>query len=99
MRHAGVAVSITTVTDLLAFGIGASTVLPALSHFCIYAAFGIFFVFFFMLTFFFALFVMDLKRAEALRDACCCCWKKPAWKPNECSQRSLLTEAFKFYAR
>ncbi len=59
MKHAGVAVTITTVTDLMAFGLGATTVLPALSHFCIYAAMGIFFVFFYMITFFFGWFVLD----------------------------------------
>ena len=37
-------------------------------------------------------------RAESLRDACLCCWKKPDWKPDECSQRSLLTSAFRAYA-
>ncbi len=59
MKHAGVAITITTVTDLMAFGIGATTVLPALSHFCIFASFGIFFVFFYMITFFFGWFVLD----------------------------------------
>ncbi len=37
-------------------------------------------------------------RAESPRDACLCCWKKPNWKPNECSQKSLLTSAFRAYA-
>ncbi len=37
-------------------------------------------------------------RSEALRDACICCWKKPDWKPNECSQKSLLSAAFRAYA-
>jgi hypothetical protein len=37
MKHAGVAITITSVTDLMAFGIGASTVLPALRSFCLFA--------------------------------------------------------------
>ncbi len=99
MKHGGVAITITTVTDLLAFGIGASTVLPALSHFCIYATFGIFFVYFYMITFFFGLFCLDVIRSEDTRDACICCWQKPDWKPNEFSQKSYLTQAFTFYSR
>ena len=33
MKHAGVAITITSVTDLLAFGVGASSSLPALRSF------------------------------------------------------------------
>ena len=33
MRHAGVAITITSVTDLLAFGVGATSTLPALRSF------------------------------------------------------------------
>ena len=33
MKHAGVAITITSVTDLLAFGVGASSTLPALRSF------------------------------------------------------------------
>ena len=39
--HSGVSITITSFTDLFAFLIGATTVLPALSSFCIYAAIGI----------------------------------------------------------
>ena len=51
MKHAGVAITITSVTDLLAFAIGATTVLPAL---CIYASLGIFFIYLYAITFFLA---------------------------------------------
>ena len=67
MRHAGVAITITSVTDLMAFGIGASTVLPAMSSFCVYAAVGILFVFFYMITFFLGWFNVDQRRAEDKR--------------------------------
>ena len=42
MKHAGVAVSITTFTDVIAFFIGSNTVLPGLQSFCVYAAVTIF---------------------------------------------------------
>ena len=41
MRHAGAAITVTSVTDIIAFGIGGFTVLPALQSFCIYASVGI----------------------------------------------------------
>ena len=51
MRHAGVAITITSVTDFVAFGIGGSTVLPTLRSFCIFAAVGIIVIFFFQVRF------------------------------------------------
>ena len=45
LKHSGVAITITSITDLMAFGIGATSVLPALRSFCIYTAIGIFSVF------------------------------------------------------
>ena len=50
MEHAGVAITITSITDFIAFGIGATTQLPALRSFCMYAAFGILSIFFFQVT-------------------------------------------------
>ena len=93
MKHAGVAITITSVTDLLAFAIGATTVLPALSGFCIYASLGIFFIYSYAITFFLAWFSIDQRRAEDKRDGCICL-KKEDWSPNECSQKSLLFNVF-----
>ena len=76
MMHAGVAITITSVTDLLAFGIGATTALPALGGFCIYASLGIFFIYFYAITFFLAWFSIDQRRAEDIRDGCFCVKKR-----------------------
>ena len=104
MKHAGVAITITSVTDFLAFAIGASTVLLALSSFCIFAALGIFFIYLYAITFFLARFSLDQQRAEDTRDDCICCWKKQNtflccsenkdWRPSQCSQRSRITSIF-----
>ena len=99
MKHSGVAITITSVTDLLAFGIGASSLLPALGTFCAYSAVGITAVFFNMASFFLAWLVIDQRRIDARRDGCICCWKKPeSWTPNECSQKSFMEMAFTKYA-
>ena len=104
MKHAGVAVTITSVTDFLAFAIGASTVLPALSSFCIFAALGILFIYFYAITFFLAWFSLDQRRVEDTRDGCLCCWKKQKgflccsekkdWTPSQCSQKSMMSIMF-----
>ena len=90
MRHAGVAVTITSVTDLFAFAIGATSVMPGLQSFCIYAALGIFFIYIFQCTFFLGWFVLDQKRLEETRDSCTCAVKRGDWKPWQCSQMSFL---------
>ena len=41
MRRAGVAITVTSLTDFLAFAIGGTTVLPALRSFCIFCAVGL----------------------------------------------------------
>ena len=98
MKHAGVAITITSVTDLLAFGISASTAIPLMSSFCAMAAMGIAFVFFFMITFFFGWFHLDQKRMESNRNFFICCYKHEDYKPNECSQKSLQIIVFEKYA-
>ena len=52
LSHAGVAITITSITDIIAFGIGGLTVLPALMSFCLYASVGIVATYFFQCTFF-----------------------------------------------
>ena len=94
MKHAGVAITITSITDLLAFAIGASTVLPALSSFCIYAALGILFIYLYVITFFLAWLSLDQRRVEDTRDGCVCCWKRKEWTPSECSQKSVMKTLF-----
>ena len=94
MRHAGVAVTITSITDFLAFLTGATTVIPALASFCVYSAFGILFIYFFQVTFFLAWFSLDQRRVEDVRDGIICCWKKKDWEPSQCSQFDILGYMF-----
>ena len=50
MEHAGVAITITSLTNFMAFGIGSTTQMPALRSFCMYAAIGILSIFFFQVN-------------------------------------------------
>ncbi len=61
LSQAGVAITITSVTDIIAFGIGGTTILPALSSFCIYASVGIVAIYFFQCTFFVACMSLDVR--------------------------------------
>ncbi|CAJ0582149.1 unnamed protein product, partial [Mesorhabditis spiculigera] len=55
MRHAAVSISITSLTDALAFLIGAIAPLPAVMYFCYYSAAAISFIFLYSVTIFVAL--------------------------------------------
>ncbi|KAF6037774.1 PTCHD3 [Bugula neritina] len=90
MKHAGVSITVTSVTDFVAFAIGASTALPALKSFCIYAALGILFLFIMQSTFFVAWLTIDQRRQNASRDACCIWIKYYNFVPNKCSQFQFL---------
>uniref|UniRef100_A0A0N4ZCR7 SSD domain-containing protein n=1 Tax=Parastrongyloides trichosuri TaxID=131310 RepID=A0A0N4ZCR7_PARTI len=52
MEHSAVAISITNITDILSFFIGALSPLPGINLFCIYAATAVIFCYIYQLTFF-----------------------------------------------
>ena len=96
MKHAGAAITVTSVTDVIAFGIGGLTVLPALQSFCIYASVGIVATFIFQSTFFLAWFSLDQRRLEAGRNACCCCVRHNNFQVSREERRSNLQRIFKW---
>nr|XP_033338744.1 NPC intracellular cholesterol transporter 1-like isoform X2 [Megalopta genalis] len=69
LGHAGSAITITSLTDVVAFVIGASTILPSLQSFCIYAAVGVLLTFLLQITFYVAFFTLDAKRIENKRNS------------------------------
>ncbi|XP_070195122.1 patched domain-containing protein 3-like isoform X2 [Littorina saxatilis] len=99
LKQAGVSITVTSVTDAVAFGVGASTVIPALSAFCVYAVLGIFALFVLVSTFFSACLSLDERRRRRNLDACVLCYQHKDYTPNKCSQGSSLLQVFfaKFY--
>lgn len=80
MKTAGTSITLTSVTDAVAFALGTTTSFPALKYFCIYAAIGVVLDFFFQITFFCAALVWDEQRIMSKeRDCFCCvmCYAKP----------------------
>ena len=75
LANAGVAITVTSLTDLLAFAVGASTTVPALNSFCIYCGVGILIVYLYQITFFSAWLVIDQRRILDQRNACLPCIK------------------------
>ena len=97
----GMAVSVSSVTNIVAFSIGATTVIPALRSFCLYCSVGIMAIFIYTLTFFTACMVIDQKRIDERRDGCLCCYKHgDSWSPNNATNieqpNFLFTKFVKF---
>lgn len=75
LKHAGVSIVITSFTDIVALLVGAVTILPSLKSFCIYAAVGVFFIFCYSVTFYVAIFSLDIWRIENNRNGIFYCYK------------------------
>ena len=59
MQHAGVAITVTSLTDVFAFGVGAFTILPGLQSFCVCCAFAIAAIFLLQSSWFVAWLAID----------------------------------------
>jgi len=94
MKHAGVAVSVTTFTDVIAFFVGTNTLLPGLQSFCVYAAVSIFTIYAMQVTHFVAWFSLDQRRQAARRDGCLCCIVHSNFKPEQTQRPSVLNKLF-----
>ncbi|CAH3177391.1 unnamed protein product, partial [Porites evermanni] len=101
LKHAGVSITITSLTDLLAFMIGASSILPALRSFCIFAGIGILADFAIQTTLFTAFLALDARRREKRRDGCCCCFRlSDGYSESDCGKRDLLQKLMdKYFGR
>lgn len=96
LRHAGVGITVTSMTDVIVFAVGGTTVLPSLRSYSLYAAVGILFTFFLQTTFFVACLTIDTKRIDQLRNGMFCCIKynPDTWIPNSFSQKNWLQLGF-----
>ncbi|XP_046844152.1 patched domain-containing protein 3-like isoform X2 [Xenia sp. Carnegie-2017] len=84
LKHSGTSITVTTVTDVLAFLVGGTTILPGLKSFCLYAAVGILSGYIFQLTFFVGWLTIDARRQSANRDGCLSCLVLPEnYTPNK----------------
>lgn len=97
LKHAGVSIVITSFTDIVALLIGAITILPSLKSFCIYAALGVFFIFCYSVTFYVAVFSLDVRRIEANRNGFLFCYKHKK-QVIVSSEKTIIQKSFEgFY--
>ncbi|KAK0090682.1 hypothetical protein PV325_008019 [Microctonus aethiopoides] len=93
LQQSGMSITVTSFTNIVAFAIGMTTVMPLLISFCMFATMGILFLYIFELMFFVSCLVLDERRQEITMDGCFR-RSKPDWKPNECSQRNMQKQFF-----
>lgn len=67
LAEVGGSVTMTTLTDLVAFAVSTSSAFPAVQYFCTYAAVGLTFSFLMIMTIFVAFLVYDINRIKAGR--------------------------------
>ncbi|MCP9257740.1 hypothetical protein DINM_000978 [Dirofilaria immitis] len=75
LQEAGSAITVTSITSMLSFGIGSFSTTPAISIFCRFIAMAIIFDWFYQLTFFAGVMALGGKR-EAVGYHCVFVWKK-----------------------
>ncbi|XP_078677790.1 patched domain-containing protein 3-like [Branchiostoma floridae x Branchiostoma belcheri] len=85
MSDAGVSISITSITDCLAFTAGITSVFPSVRSFCIYAAMGVAFDFLYQITFFAAFMSLTGRRERANRHCLTC---RPVLPKSEARDKS-----------
>ena len=90
MKHAGASITVTTLTDVCAFGIGGMTYFPSLKYFCICAVISITFIYLFQTSFFVAWMVLDQKRIIEKRNGFIPFiihddWQQPKWSQKDMS--------------
>ncbi|XP_060064748.1 patched domain-containing protein 3-like [Ylistrum balloti] len=73
MRTSGVAITITSLTDIIAFAVGASSVFPGVRNFCIYTGIAVLFCYINFVTFFIACIAINENRISKNRHCCLCC--------------------------
>ena len=84
MKHAGVSITVTSITDMAALLISSTTSLPILRSFCLFAAMGVLFLYIFAITFFVGCLALDEQRRDAKKwiNSDCVTSKSSDWKPK-----------------
>ncbi|KAL6427288.1 hypothetical protein ACFW04_008694 [Cataglyphis niger] len=96
IQVSGMSITVTSLTNMVAFAIGMTTVMPFLRSFCMFAAMGILFLYIYEITFFVSCLVYDERRLAAKKDGCCC-QPRTNWRSNECSKRNFQRLIFEKY--
>ncbi|XP_071966028.1 patched domain-containing protein 3-like [Antedon mediterranea] len=74
LSEAALSITITSLTDFLAFAVGCTSVFPGVAYFCVYNAVSIVFVYIYVLTFFLSCMVITGRREAGNKH--CITWKR-----------------------
>ncbi|GFO29707.1 niemann-pick c1 protein [Plakobranchus ocellatus] len=96
--HVGPSMLLTSLSESLAFFLGALTSMPAVRVFSLYAAMAVLIDFLLQITIFVSLLTLDAKRQEAGRVDVLCCVEKPVGKRKP-QPGILFTFVSKYYSR
>jgi len=99
LKHAGVSVTVTSLTDVFAFGIGAVTQMPGLESFCVCTAIGLGSIYLLQVSWFVAWMTLDEQRVESGRDGLLPCVVHQDYQPSACSNFEAGVVVMKYYAR
>ena len=99
MRHAGVSITVTSLTDVIVFGIGAITYFPSMQSFSIGGAFAIAIIYLFQSSWFIAWMVLDQRRIEQKRNGFLPFIVHSDWQAPEWSQKDLGTVIMKHLSK
>jgi len=99
LKHAGVSVTVTSVTDVFAFGVGAVTKMPGLQSFCVCTAIALGAIYILQVSWFVAWLVLDEKRILSGRDGLFPCIVHSNFEASECSKKDRGESFVKSYLK
>ncbi|KAL9970375.1 hypothetical protein ACROYT_G022739 [Oculina patagonica] len=82
MKRFGETVTMTTMTDLVAFAVSTSTSFPAIKYFCIYAALTVTFSYLMIVTYFVAIITYGVRKVKSERRDCLPFCRSPPPRDN-----------------
>lgn len=95
LARAGASITVTSLTDLVAFAISSTSALPALASFCAFASINIFFLWALAATFFTSTMVIDEKRQrDNRRDMLCCLTRKNIPDEEDTGSKEGITSRY-----
>eukprot|EP00092_Neocalanus_flemingeri_P006120 GFUD01006591.1.p1 GENE.GFUD01006591.1~~GFUD01006591.1.p1 ORF type:complete len:999 (+),score=194.12 GFUD01006591.1:266-3262(+) len=99
LKHAGVSVTVTSLTDVFAFGVGAVSQMPGLESFCVCTAIGLGSIYLLQVSWFVAWMTLDEERVESGRDGLLPCIVHRDHQPSACSNFDIGAVVMKYYAK
>ncbi|WAQ97494.1 PTHD3-like protein [Mya arenaria] len=91
MRHSGVAITITSLTNIIAFGCGASSTFKSVRNFCVYTGVAVIFCYINQASFFSAWIALNEKRIEQRKHVVLCCKSTKSKTQSKQERASKMT--------